>query len=89
VPTTAELGYPDLVSSAWFALVAPPGTLDAVVQKVNADLAKALAQPELRTRFLELGAEPQGGTTAATTSFIKDEEARWRGVIKSANVTLE
>jgi tripartite-type tricarboxylate transporter receptor subunit TctC len=89
VPTTAELGYPDLVSSAWFALVAPPGTPDAVVQKVNADLAKVLGQPELRTRFLGLGAEPQGGTTAATTGFIKDEEARWRGVIKSANVTLE
>ena len=49
----------------------------------------AQAQPELRTRFLELGAEPQGGTTAATAAFIKDEEARWRGVIKSANVTLE
>jgi tripartite-type tricarboxylate transporter receptor subunit TctC len=59
------------------------------VQQVNADLAKALSQPELRTRFLELGAEPQGGTTAATARFIKDEEARWRGVIKSANVTLE
>jgi tripartite-type tricarboxylate transporter receptor subunit TctC len=89
VPTTAELGYPDLVSSAWFALVAPPGTPDVVVQKVNADLVAALKLPELRARFLELGAEPQGGTTAATTSFIKDEEARWRGVIKSANVTLE
>jgi len=89
VPTTAELGYPDLVSSAWFALVAPAGTSDAVVRKVNADLAAALGQPELRARFLELGAEPQGGTTAATASFISDEEARWRGVIKSANVTLE
>jgi len=89
VPTTAELGYPDLVSSAWFALVAPPGTPDAVAQKVNADLAAVLTLPELRARFLELGAEPQGGTTANTTAFIKDEEARWRGVIKSANVTLE
>jgi tripartite-type tricarboxylate transporter receptor subunit TctC len=89
VPTTAELGYPDLVSSAWFALVAPPGTPDAVVQKVNADLVAALKLPDLRARFIELGAEPQGGTTAATASFIKDEEARWRGVIKSANVTLE
>ena len=77
------------MSSAWFALVAPPGTPDAVAQKVNADLAAALKQPELRTRFLELGAEPQGGTTAATAAFIRDEEARWRGVIKSANVTLE
>jgi len=89
VPTTAELGYTDLVSSAWFALVAPPGTPDAVVQKVNADLVAALTLPELRARFIELGAEPQGGTTAATTAFIRAEEARWRGVIKSANVTLE
>jgi tripartite-type tricarboxylate transporter receptor subunit TctC len=89
VQTTAELGYPDLVSSAWFALVAPPGTPDAIVQKVNADLVAALKQPELRTRFLELGAEPQGGTPAETATFIRDEEARWRGVIKSANVTLE
>ena len=89
MPTTAELGLPDLVSSAWFALVAPPGTPDAIVQKVNADLAAALKLPDMRARFLELGAEPQGGTTAATAAFIKDEEARWRAVIKSANVTLE
>src|SRR5262245_4228435 len=89
VPTTAELGLPDLVSSAWFALVAPPGTPDAIVQKVNADTATALKLPDVRGRFLELGAEPQGGTTAATAAFIKAEEARWRSVIRSANVVLE
>ena len=89
VPTTAELGLPDLVASAWFALVAPPGTPDAIAQKVSAEMAAALKQPEMRGRFLELGAEPQGGTPAQTAAFIKDEEARWRAVIKSANVTLE
>ena len=89
VPTTAELGLPDLVASAWFALVAPPGTPDAIAQKVSAEMAAALKQPEMHARFLELGAEPQGGTPAQTAAFIKDEEARWRGVIKSANVTLE
>jgi tripartite-type tricarboxylate transporter receptor subunit TctC len=89
VPTTAELGLPDLLASAWFALVAPPGTPDAIAQKVNADLAAILRQPELRTRFLDLDAQPQGDTTAATAVFIKEEEARWRAVIKSANVTLE
>jgi tripartite-type tricarboxylate transporter receptor subunit TctC len=89
VPTTAELGLPDLVASAWFALAAPPGTPDAIAQKVSADMASALKLPEMRARFLELGAEPQGGTPAATAAFIKDEEARWRAVIKSANVTLE
>src|SRR4029453_2740081 len=86
VPTTAELGYPDLVSSAWFALVAPPGTPDAVAQKGNAPLPPPLNVPDVRAGFLELGPEPQGGTTAATAALIKDEEARWRGVIKSANV---
>jgi tripartite-type tricarboxylate transporter receptor subunit TctC len=89
VPTTAEIGLPDLVSSAWYALVAPPGTPDAIVQKINADTAAALELPDVRTRFLELGAEPQGNTAAATAAFIKAEEARWRSVIRSANVTLE
>jgi tripartite-type tricarboxylate transporter receptor subunit TctC len=89
VPTTAELGLPDFLSSTWFALVGPPGTPDAIAQKVNADLATALRQPEVRTRFLDLDAQPQGDTTAATAAFIKEEEARWRAVIKSANVTLE
>jgi tripartite-type tricarboxylate transporter receptor subunit TctC len=89
VPTTAEIGLPDLVSSAWFALVVPPGTPDAIVQKINADMAAALKLPDVRSRFLELGAEPQGDTTAATAAFIKAEEVRWRSVIRSANVTLE
>jgi tripartite-type tricarboxylate transporter receptor subunit TctC len=89
VPTTAEIGLPDLVSSAWFALVVPPGTPDAIVQKINADMAAALKLPDVRSRFLELGAEPQGDTAAATAAFIKAEEVRWRSVIRSANVTLE
>src|SRR5215510_51598 len=53
VPTTAELGLPDLVASAWFALVAPPGTSEAIAKKVSADLVAALRSPELRARFLE------------------------------------
>jgi tripartite-type tricarboxylate transporter receptor subunit TctC len=89
VPTAAEAGYPDLVSVTWFALVAPPGTPDAIVQKINADTAAALKLPDVRTKFLDQGAEPIGQDTAATASFRKDEERRWRDVIKSANVTLE
>ena len=89
VPTAAEAGFPDLISVTWFALVAPPGTPDAIVQKVNTDTAAALSLADLRTKFLELGAEPQGQSTAATAAFIKEEEARWRAVIKSANVTVE
>ena len=89
VPSAPEIGLPDLIASAWFALVAPPGTPDAIVQKINADTAAALKLPDVRAKFLEQGAEPQGDTAAATADFIKAEEARWRSVIRSANVTLE
>jgi tripartite-type tricarboxylate transporter receptor subunit TctC len=89
VPTAAEAGYPELVSVTWFALVAPPGTPDNVIQKVNADVAAALKLPDVRAKFLDQGAEPQGQSPQATAAFIKEEEMRWRGVIKSANVTLE
>ena len=89
VPSAPEIGLPDLLSSAWYGLVLPPGTPDGIVRKVNADAAAVLKLPEVRGRFLELGAEPQGDTAAATADFIKAEEARWRGVIRSANVVLE
>jgi tripartite-type tricarboxylate transporter receptor subunit TctC len=89
VPTAAEAGFPGLISVTWFALVAPPGTPDAVVQKISTDTAAALKQPDVRTKFLDQGAEPVGQDPAATASFIRDEERRWREVIKSANVTLE
>jgi tripartite-type tricarboxylate transporter receptor subunit TctC len=89
VPSASEIGLPDLISSAWFALVVPPSTPEAIVQKINADTAAALKLPDVRARFLELGAEPQGDTAAATAAFIKAEEARWRSIIQSANVTME
>jgi tripartite-type tricarboxylate transporter receptor subunit TctC len=89
VPSAPEIGLPDLISSAWFALVVPPGTPEAIVQNINADTAAALKLPDVRARFLELGAEPQGDTAAATAAFIKAEEARWRSIIQSANVTME
>jgi tripartite-type tricarboxylate transporter receptor subunit TctC len=89
VPSAPEIGLPDLIASAWFALVAPPGTPDAIVQEINGDTAAALKLPDVRAKFLEQGAEPQGDTAAATAAFIKAEEVRWRSVIRSANVTLE
>jgi tripartite-type tricarboxylate transporter receptor subunit TctC len=89
VPSAPEIGLPGLVSSAWFGVVLPPGTPEAIADRINADTVAALKQPEVRRRFLELGAEPQGDSPAATAAFIKSEEARWREVIRSANVVLE
>jgi tripartite-type tricarboxylate transporter receptor subunit TctC len=88
-PDAAEIGLPDLIASAWFALAAPPGTSDALLQKINADVSAALKLEDVRAKFLAQGAEPIGQSPAATTAFIKEEEARWRAVIKTANVILE
>jgi tripartite-type tricarboxylate transporter receptor subunit TctC len=89
VPDAAEIGLPDLLASAWFAVVAPPGTSDALIEKINEDTVAALKLPDVRAKFLEQGAEPQGQSPIETAAFIKSEEARWSAVIESANVTLE
>ena len=89
VPAAPEIGLPNLIASAWFAIVAPPGTPEAVVQKINTDAGAALIRGDVRGKFLELGAEPVGSTPHGTALFIREEEMRWRDVIKTANVTLE
>ena len=76
MPTAGEAGYPDLVYVTWFAIVAPPATPDAVVQKISADTARALKQADVRTKFLEQGAEPAGQDPASTAAFIQEEERR-------------
>ncbi|HJQ56154.1 MAG TPA: tripartite tricarboxylate transporter substrate-binding protein [Vineibacter sp.] len=89
VPSAVEIGLPDFVASAWFAIVAPPGTPDSIVQAINAAATAALSLPDMRARFLDQGAEPVGGSSAAAAAFFRDEEARWRAVIRANNVSLE
>jgi tripartite-type tricarboxylate transporter receptor subunit TctC len=88
VPTIAET-LPGFVSSAWFAVVAPPKTPQAIAAKINADINEALRQPDIAKRLADLSAEPVGGTTAAAAEFMSQEIERWRGVIKATGIKLE
>jgi tripartite-type tricarboxylate transporter receptor subunit TctC len=88
VPTIAET-LPGFVSSAWFAVVAPPKTPQAIAAKINADINEALRQPDIAKRLADLSAEPVGGTTAAAAEFMDQEIERWRGVIKATGIKLE
>jgi tripartite-type tricarboxylate transporter receptor subunit TctC len=88
VPTAIEAGLPGFVTSAWFGLVAPPGTPPAVLAKINADAVEALRLPDVRARFIEQGAEPVANAPAEMASFVREEMARWQEVIRTANVTL-
>lgn len=88
IPTVTEAGLPGFVTSAWFAMVAPPGTPNAIVQQINGAVVEALKLPDVQKRYLDQGAEPVGNTSAEMAAFVKDEMARWQKVITSANVTL-
>jgi tripartite-type tricarboxylate transporter receptor subunit TctC len=88
VPTIAET-LPGFESAAWFAIVAPPKTPQAVVDKINADVNEALKQPEIIARLAQLSAEPIGGTPQATAAYMREEVERWHKVIKAANVKLD
>jgi tripartite-type tricarboxylate transporter receptor subunit TctC len=88
VPTIAET-LPGFASVTWYAVVAPPGTPAAIVDKVNAGVNEALRDPEIAKRLADLSAEPVGGTAPATAGYFRDETARWKNVITSAHVTLD
>lgn len=88
VPTVTEAGLPGFVASAWFGLVAPPGTPAALVARVSTDAMESLRLADVQSRYLEQGAEPVGNTPAEMAAFVKDEMARWQQVIQTANVTL-
>lgn len=89
VPTFVESQVPGMHAVTFFSVVAPPGTPLATATNVQKAIADAMAQPDVRARFAEQGAEPRGWSPARTAEFIKAESDRWNKVIKSANVTLE
>ena len=88
VPTIAET-LPGFELAAWFAIVAPPKTPQAVVDKINADVNEALRQSDIVQRLTQLSAEPIGGTPQATAAYMREEIERWHKVIKAANVKLD
>ncbi|MBV9457227.1 MAG: tripartite tricarboxylate transporter substrate binding protein [Bradyrhizobium sp.] len=89
VPTVRESGVPDFVSVTWFALMAPKGTPDAIVAKLNAAMAEILGDPDIQAQFAKLGVQPTPMSIAETAKFIDEERVRWGDIITSANVTLD
>ena len=73
----------------WFALMAPKGVPAAIASKINDDVNKAVAQPDVINRFAGFGAYPRPGTLADAEAFIKKEQALWSKVIKDANIQSE
>jgi len=88
VPTMAEAGVPMQVT-AWFGLLAPAGTPDAVVARLQQSARKAMETPEVRQRFAALGGVPGGETPAEYDAFIAQERKSWAEIVKAAGLSLE
>jgi putative tricarboxylic transport membrane protein len=76
---------PGVVSSGWIVLMAPTGVPELVVQKVNADLRKVVAMPEVLERFQTLGTYTRDLTPAQTGEFIRSEERLWWPIVRQVN----
>jgi tripartite-type tricarboxylate transporter receptor subunit TctC len=86
VPTMSEAALPGFTSVAWFGLVAPPDTPDAIVAKINKDVAGVLKTEEMRKKFLTHGAEPMGNSPQEMAQFLERERALWGSVIEKAKL---
>jgi tripartite-type tricarboxylate transporter receptor subunit TctC len=89
LPTVSEAGVPGYEASTWFAVMAPVGTPQPMIAKLNTELNAALKQPDIQARLTDLGAEPLGGTPEDAATLLKSEISKWAEVIKAANIHVE
>lgn len=89
VPTVAESGLPGFEVSSWYGVSGPAGLPSEVVARINAEVNKALATPQMKERMTSLGIEGTPGTPADFTAFLKRDIARWAKVIKDSGATAD
>ena len=85
-PTAVEAGIPGFVEAIWVGMAAPAGTRRDIVERISAEVAKALRAPEVRERLVSLGNEPLGTTPEEAAARIKREVPRFAAAIKQANI---
>ena len=89
VPTMAESGFPGFEATTWYGLVGPAKMPPAMVQRMNEDINKVLAMPDVVEKFEQYGAEDGGGSAEKFAGFIQSESKKWAKVVKDANVKAD
>ena len=89
VSTIAEAGLPGFKSLTWFGLVAPPGTAEALANKINGDVVAIIKSPEVGEKIRNMQMEPVGSSRREAAEFFASETRYWGKVVKDANVALE
>ena len=89
VPTIAESGYPGFEGAGWSGIVLPAGTPRELVERISADIQKALGEAQLRDRIIDRGGIPDPRTPQGYADFIRAEIEKWAQVARTANVRLD
>ena len=89
IPTVSEAGVPGYAALQWYGLLAPAGTPDAIIHKLQTEVAHALQAPEVRERLAADGAEPVGSTPAEFAALIKADLEKWAKIARAANIQGE
>lgn len=89
VPTFAELGHDDLTASFWTAIFAPAAMDEALVTEINAAISEVLDAPETTEMLDKIGQFKVGGTPDVLAAQLEEDKAKWGGVIKARNLSLE
>jgi tripartite-type tricarboxylate transporter receptor subunit TctC len=89
VPTIAEAGVPGFEVTVWYGIFATGRTPRPIVEKLNADIAKALQTPDVRQQLTNLGLEPVGSSAADFGAKVRKEIAQWAKVVKQAGIKAE
>ena len=89
IPTLAESGVPRYNANAWFGVFAPTGTPEAVIARLQSEISKIVKIPEIRDRFLALGAEPVGSTPEQFAAFYRAEVLKWDKVVRESGAQID
>jgi len=89
VPTTAEIGLPGVLGMGWHAVVAPAGTPQDVVDKLNITLVETVAKPGMRSALLAQGAQPVASSPEDLKIFLREEAKKWAEVIRSSGARAD
>jgi tripartite-type tricarboxylate transporter receptor subunit TctC len=89
VPTMVESGFKGFEVDSWYAMFVPAKTPQTIIDRLNKATVNVLAQPEVKEKLLGQGAEAVGDTPAQLSGVVKKEIAKWKQVVKSANIKVD
>jgi tripartite-type tricarboxylate transporter receptor subunit TctC len=89
IPTIAESGVPGYDANAWFGVFVPTGTPTTIISRLHQEIVKIIKLPDIRDRFLALGAEPLGSSPEQFSHFFRLEVAKWAKVVKASGAQID